>query len=404
MPNTDQHNSAHPHAVHVNLNTYPPEASQPSRADQRESTLQHQRANANQTNLSQNGLLSLENPTGSQRPSELIQTSYSHARNRGYGNRLPDNSRPTTEEKSRRSIPVQMPWDRLRGTPAYPNRRVDSSDSSGSSERRPRSPRDARRDPPAQVHRETEHSVGSNQNASATQRRDLQRPGAQSVAPNRSHTDPNTHTRPQAQSQNQTAQRHAVTQIPQNIPHTHLPQETTPPYRTETHQTHPQTQTSVRPDHTPLHLTQEALRQHTVQTDNPFTNRIQQNPGAPSQPTQQLNKSGQRAPTPPPVLQPAEFQMLPRERTQQTRNLLPVLTIGRPVLAARRHRSPDTHRRTQPWHTSPQRVAGVQPVHATAHGRPTHVRQVRCTFFIQFSFIYLYCIVLFTYVRFCKAP
>lgn len=381
LPNTDQHNSAQPHTVHVNLNTYPPEASQPSRqhADQRESTLQRQHANGNQTNPSQTGPPSLENPNGSHRPSELIQTSHSHARNGGNANRHPDNSRPSTEEPPRRSIPVQMPWDRLRGTPAYPNRQVDSSDSSGPSEWRPRSPRNARRDRPAQVHRATEHP---NQNASAANGRDLQRSEPQ---PNYSQTNPNMQTRPQAQSQNQTAPRHAVTQaqIPQgqNIPHTHLPQ----PYPTETHdrpQTHPQSQTSARPDHTSVPLTQEALRQHTVQTANPFTNQIQQtraflqNPAAPSQPTQQLNKSGQRAPTPPPMLQPAEFQTLPRERMQQTRNLQPARVITQPVHAPHKHRSPDTHRHTQVWHMSPQRVPGIQPVHATTHGHPTHVRQV----------------------------
>lgn len=375
-PNTDQHNRALPHTVHVNLNTYPPEARQPSHADQRESTRPPQHANGNQMISSQ----SLENPNGSHRPSVLIQTSYSHARNRGNANRRADDSRSSTEEQPRRSLPEQMPWDLLQGTPAYPNRREHSSYSSGASERRPRSPRDARRDRTAQVHRATEHAVGSNQDAFATHGRDLQRSVAQNVEPNHSRTEPNIHTQPQTQSQNQTAPRHAVawSQIPQG-----LPQATTVPFLTETHQTHPQTQTGARPDHTSVHLTQEALRLHTVQTDNPFTDAIQQtqavlqNAGAPSQPTQQRNKSGQRAPTPPPVLEPAQFQTLPQERVQQTRNLQPAHVFSQPFLAAHRHRSPDTHRRAQMWHTSPQRVPWIQPV----HGQPPHVRQVRCTFF-----------------------
>ncbi|XP_056619512.1 uncharacterized protein si:dkeyp-97a10.3 [Triplophysa dalaica] len=377
VPNTDQHNRALPHTVHVNLNTYPPEASQPSHADQRESMRPPQNANGNQMISSQ----SLENPNGSHRPSELIQTSYSHARNRGNANRRPDDSRSSTEEQPQRSLPEQMPWDLFQGTPAYPNHREHSSYSSGASERRPRS-RDARRDRTAQVHRATEHAVGSNQDVFATHGRDLQRSVAQSVEPNHSRTDPNIHTQPQAQSQNQTAPRQAVawSQIPQGqtVPQTHLPQATTVPFLTKTHQTHPQTQTGARPDHTSVHLTQEALRLHTVQTDNPFTNPIQQtqavlqNAGAPSQPTQQRNKSGQRAPTPPPVLQPAQFQTLPQERVQQMRNLQPAHVISQPFLAAHRHRSPDTHRRAQMWHTSPQRVPWIQPV----HGQPPHVRQV----------------------------
>ncbi|KAA0702639.1 HEPACAM family member 2 [Triplophysa tibetana] len=365
-PNTDQHNRALPHTVHVNLNTYPPEASQQSHADQRESTRPPRHADGNQMISSQG----LENPNASHRPSELIQTSYSHARNRGNANRRPDNSRSSTEEEPRRSIPEQMPWDLLQGTPAYPNRREDSSDSSEASERRPRSPRDAQRDRPAQVHRTTEHAVGSNQDGFATHGRDLQRSVARSVAPNHSRTDPNIHT--QAQSQNQTAPRLQ----------THLPQATTVPFLTETHQTHPQTQTGARPDHTSVQHTQEALRLHTVQTNNPFTKPIQQtqavvqNAGAPSQPTQQRNKSGQRAPTPPPVLQPAQFQTLPQERVQQTRNLQPAHVISQPFLAAHRHRSPDAHRRAQMWHTSPQRVPWIQPV----HGQPPHVRQRRVTY------------------------
>lgn len=137
---------------------------------------------------------------------------------------------------------------------------------------------------------------------------------------------------------------------------------------------HPQTQAATRPHQTvaqpSIPLTQAALQQHTAQTDNPFANRTQQtqaalqNPG-PSQPIQQLNKAGQRPPTPPPVLRPAEFQALPRERVQQARNI-------QPVKVQHRHRPPNMQRQTRVWHTSPQRLPGMHPM----HGHPMHTQQV----------------------------
>nr|XP_055067447.1 uncharacterized protein LOC129448832 isoform X2 [Misgurnus anguillicaudatus] len=236
LPNTDQHISAQPHTVNVNLNTYPPEASQPSHrnADPRESTVQRQHANPNLLSPSQGGSPRSDNPaqTGvddalmnrSHQPSGLIQTSYSHPSNQTDTRRRPDNSQSSREEHPRRSNPTQMPWDILRGTPAYPNPQIDSSDSSGSlerqlrsprdtrgarsgqrhrvaepptpqvnssdsggsSERQPRSPRDTRGARSGQRHRVAEPASGVNQTAPAARGRDPQR----SVAPNHSQISP----------------------------------------------------------------------------------------------------------------------------------------------------------------------------------------------------------------------
>uniref|UniRef100_A0A9J8C5I0 Si:dkeyp-97a10.3 n=1 Tax=Cyprinus carpio carpio TaxID=630221 RepID=A0A9J8C5I0_CYPCA len=398
LPRTDQFNNSQPQTVHVNLNTYPPEANQvvQQHADHGESALQSQHTNANHQNHSQTGLLNsdplrLGNQTrttlnnassnGSRQPNGLIQTGYSHPTNQTNANRQTANSRSSAEERSRRSNPVQtnnqfsdsrthlqqMPWDRLQGTPAYPNPEVYSSNSSGSSDL---PQRDARRDRSGLRYRETE-PLGRLTQAATPRRRDLQRP----IVLSDSQLDPNVQrqvvqqnlsTQPQVQSQIQTAIPQTQTSHGQNPIPIGLPRGTIIP----------QTQTGTRPNQTvpqpSIPLTEAALRQHTTQTDNPFANRIQQSQAAlqnprPSQPVQQLNKVSQRPPTPPPVLRPDQFQKLPRERMQQPRTI-------QPVTVQRRHRSPNVHKQIPVLHTSPQRMPGVHPMHATMH--PTHMQQV----------------------------
>ncbi len=398
LPRNDQFNNSQPQMVHVNLNTYPPETNQmvQQHADHRES----QHTNANHQNHSQNGLLnsdplSLSNQTqtmlnnastnGSRQPTGLIQTGYSHPTNQTNANRRTANSRSSAEERTRRSIPVQtsnqfsdsrthlqqMPWDRLRGTPAYPNPEVYSSENSGSSDW---PQRDVQRDHSVPRSQETEPLGRLTQAAAPPQRRDLQRPTVlnhSQMHPNvqRQSIQQNLSTQPQVQSQIQTAIPQTQTSQGQNPIPIGLPRGTTIP----------QTQTGTRPNQTmpqpSVPLTETALRQHTTQTDNPFTNWIQQtqaalqNPG-PSQPVQHLNKTGQRPPTPPPVLRPDEFQKLPRERTKQPQTI-------QPVNVQRTHRSPNMHRQTRVLHMSPQRMPGVHPMNATMHAHPTHMRQVR---------------------------
>ncbi|XP_052473844.1 homeobox protein 5 isoform X1 [Carassius gibelio] len=499
LPRTDQFNNTQPQTVHVNLNTYPPEAHQvvQQHANHGESALQSQHTNAIHQNHSQTGnqtQTTLNNalPNGSHQPNSLIQTGYSHSTDQTNANRRNPNSRSSAEERSRRSNPVQtnnqfndsrthlqqLPWDRLQGTPAYPNPEVYSSDSSGSSDL---PQRDAQRNRSAPRYRETEPS-GRLTQAAPPQRRDLQRP----IVPNNSQLDPNVQrqavqqnlsTQPQIQSQIQIAMPQTQTSQAQNpiaigqprgtiipqtqtsqaqnpiaigqprgtiipqtqtsqaqnpiaigqprgtiipqtqtsqgqnpiaigqprgtiIPQTQTSQAQNPiaigqPRGTiipQTQTSHgqntipigqprgtiiPQTQAGTRPNQTvpqpSIPLTEAALRQHTTQIDNPSANWFQQsqaalqNPG-PSQPVQQLNKVGQRPPTPPPVLRPDQFQKLPRERMQQPRTI-------QPVTVQRRHRSPNMHKQTGVLHTSPQRMPGVHPMHATVHGHPTHMRQ-----------------------------
>ncbi|XP_050986944.1 transcription factor mef2A [Labeo rohita] len=403
LPRNDQFNNAQPQTVHVNLNTYPPETNQmlQQHPDHRESALQSQHTNSTHQNHSQTGLLNSEllrlgsqtvlnnaSTNGSRQPNGLIQTGHSHPTNQTNANRRTANSRSSEDKRTRRSLPVQtnnqfsdtrthlqqMPWDLLRGTPAYPNPEDDSSNSTGSSDRHHRSTqRDTRRDRPTQRYRETEPSGRLTQAAASPQRRDLQRSVVLSQSQMNSNVprqviQQNLSTQPQVQSQIQTAI--PQTSQGQNPIPTGLPRGTAIP----------QTQTGTRPNQTVPQpsmsqpLTEAALRQHTTQTDNPFANRIQQTQAVlqnprPSQPVQQLNKAGQKPPTPPPVLRPDEFQKLPRQRMQQPRT-------AQPVNVQRRHRSPNTHRQTRALHTSPQRMPGVHPMHATMHGHPTHMQQV----------------------------
>ncbi|XP_067267862.1 bromodomain-containing protein DDB_G0280777-like isoform X1 [Chanodichthys erythropterus] len=406
LPRTDQLNNAQPQTVHVNLNTFPPEANQPSQAnrqhaDQRESALHSQHTNANHQNLSQTGFLNLESlslgnqtqtmlnnasTNRSRQPNSLIQTGRSHPTNQTNANRRTANSQSSAEERTRHSNPVrtnnrlndthtsthlqQMPWDRLQGTPAYPNREVDSSDSSGSSELRHRSPqRNAQQGRSGRRSQEIEPAI---QAPSASQRGDLQRPISPNML-NQSQMKPNVQR--QVIQQSISTQPQTQTTVPQiQTSSGQNPIHIGPPLGTTTSQSHPQTQTATRPHQTvaqpSIPLTQAALQQHTAQTDNPFNNRIQhtqaalQNPGPP-QPIQQLNKAGQRPPTPPPVLRPAEFQALPRERVQQARNI-------QPVKVQHRHRPPNMQRQTRVWHTSPERLPGMHPMHR----HPMHMQQV----------------------------
>ncbi|KAL1258627.1 hypothetical protein QQF64_009204 [Cirrhinus molitorella] len=392
LPRNDQFNNAQPQTVHVNLNTYPPETNQmvQQHANHRESAFRSQHTNSIHQNQSQSGLLNseplrlgsqtqtvLNNTTnGSRLPNGLIQTGYSHPTNQSNANRRAGNSRSSQEERTRRSNTVQtsnqfndsrrqlqqMPWDRLQGTPAYPNPEIDSSDSSESSDWHHRSPqRDTRRDRPARRYRENEPSGRSTQAASSPQRTHLQRP----MVLNNSQMNPNVPR--QVVQQNLSTQPQIQSQIQPAIPQTQTSQAQNPiPIGLPRGTNVPQTQTGTRSNQTvpqpSIPLTEAALRQHTAQTNNTFTNQIQQTQPAlqnprPSQPVQQLNKAGQKPPTPPPVLQPDEFQKLPRQRMQQPRTA-------------------NMHRQTRALHTSPQRMPGVHPMHATTHGHPMHMRQV----------------------------
>lgn len=266
----------------------------------------------------------------------------------------------------------QMPWDRLRGTPAYPNPQTDSSDSYTESRHPTERDRTSRADPnwgrSTQVPRERSPPVGVPDGqvwtVSETPRRNFQREAANSP----SRVDPNV----QRQDLHDVHQN--WTALPQSAPqNAQVPHATSVPTNQaiEGHRTQlpPLMTPQNRPQNAnlrhPLPLTEAALQLHTTHTPNPFSNRIQQtqaalqNPGPGSRPTEaQTTQAGQRPPTPPAVLRPAEFRTLPRERLQQPQTLQPVQVMRQP------------HRHQRANHVSPQRHPGNQHMHPNAlrHG------------------------------------
>ncbi|KAG9283771.1 hypothetical protein AMEX_G2575 [Astyanax mexicanus] len=340
------------------------------------------------------------NQAVNQAPNVLVPTGYnSHPTTHSRTGRQTRTTHRSSERRNRRSNTNrtrsrssdsttsssphlrQMPWDRLRGTPAYPNHQTDSSDSYESRHSTERD-RTSRADPnlgrSTQVPRERSPLVGLPDGqvwtVSETPRRNFQREAANSP----SRVDPNV----QRQDLHDVHQN--WTALPQSVPqNVQVPHATSVPQNQaiEGHRTQlpPLTTPQTRPQKAnlphPLPLTEAALQLHTTHTPNPFSSRIQQtqaalqNPGPASRPTEaQTTQAGQRPPTPPAVLRPAEFQTLPRERLQQPQTLQPVQVMRQPH---------GTHRHQRANHVSPQRHPGNQHMHPTAlrHGNMPPQRQ-----------------------------
>ncbi|XP_060717430.1 uncharacterized protein si:dkeyp-97a10.3 [Tachysurus vachellii] len=308
--------------------------------------------------------------------------------------------------------PRQMPWDRIHGTPQYPNPQMDSYESQNSTRQN------------SSLHSESEHTAldvrswrspvnEQVRSVSRASRRNFLRQLAHTTAQRRSRADRNMLRRvtqsnvinpPRAEHQSWTApqniasQRHGMNsmdvtapvsqqqtvQIQPNQP-THLISQAGPDQR-QAGPLNAAIPNSVR-------LTQAALQQHTVQAPNPFVNRIHQtqsalqHPGTQSAPPQtvparQIKRAGQAAPEPPPVLRPAEFKMLPRKHLNKPQSTSPVQVMRRPVVVHHGHRPPNMTRHARPTHNNLHKHQ-VNPHkhdrarwHGTTHGLPVHVSQV----------------------------
>ncbi|XP_072538699.1 uncharacterized protein [Salminus brasiliensis] len=438
LPHTElQHSTTQPHTVQVSLNAPQPPPGQPNQNvtmynGQQNSVVPQRLANGSQQNLPHAGgaqtrganiLNTAPNALNStlerqdQDPSGLVQTGYSHPTTHNLTGHRTRTNHPSPELRDRRSNDTrsrspdptlgfsphlrQMPWDRLRGTPAYPNPQMDGN--SDSSESQPPTLRDR----PSRSDPQRGRSSQIPRQRSPVDAPDMQVRAA-SGAPwrNVQRETANSPSRVDLSVQRQDLQRnvgehlHAVP--PTNVPQqntrvsreTHVPQNQAtqlPPAATD--QIRSQTANLPRT----LPLTQAALQLHTTHTPNPFSSRNQQTratlqnpgpgsrPGQPSQPqphpaAAQMTQAGQRPPTPPPVLQPAEFRTLPREPLKQPRTLQPVHVPRQP----HGQRPPDMHRQPRAIHVSPQRHPGNQHMQANArrHGNvvvqrhPPHTSQV----------------------------
>ncbi|XP_017578424.1 uncharacterized protein si:dkeyp-97a10.3 [Pygocentrus nattereri] len=428
LPHMEARNTTtQPHTVQVSLNAPQPSLGQPNQNGTRYNAQQNNALPQHLGNVSQQNLSNAVEPHSRAHAVENMHNTDQAALNSTFRNQnqvpsesqVPRATDPSLEPSHRRSNDVrsrsadpisstsahlpQMPWDRLRGTPAYPNPQVDSSDSSDSQTTALQG-RPARLDPQrgraSQVPRPRSPVDAQTQTVSGARRRNVQTDAGNNIAspyqmdPNmqRQNVQRNDAAHLPAAQRNQTV-------VPQNpLVQAHGTQNEGASQRASVTQNQTtQVQTAQPPQHAnppnSVSLTQAALQLHTNHTPNPFTNRIQQTkaalqyPGPGSRPVQpnqaqprptaETKQTGQRPPTPPPVLQPTEFQTLPRDPLRQPRTLQPAH-----VMRPHGQRPHNMHRHAM--HTSPQRHTGNPHMHgspnrhgnAPAHRHPPHVSQV----------------------------
>ncbi|TSK20166.1 Protein argonaute-3 [Bagarius yarrelli] len=433
-----QHQSAttQPHTVQVSLNT--PQVSSRQRNqnamqynDQQSHTIQQEAAptihgNGRHVRGSHSGPDSrnrMDNVHNTTRPSYNSTLGNEHPRDHHLINRT--RSRRNTEEpytyseqnrtQLNRTIsvdysdqsthPRQMPWDRIHGTPSYPNPQMDSS---GSQNLTPQnSSLDSESEYSAQALRPWRSLANDRmRNISRTSRRNVLRQLAHSAAQRRSRgdqstsrritqpnvtiqssTDPQTWTAPQ----NITSQRNGINNVDTTV---HIARQTGQPTHMISQAAQDQGQIGPFDATVPnsLMLTEAALQQHTNQTSSLFTNRNQhtqaalQHPGTQSAPAQtlparQINRAGHVAPDPPPVLGPAEFKSLPREHLQKPHTVKPVQVMTRPVVVHHGHRPPNMTRHARPKHINLNKHLVIHHKqssarwHGTTQGIPVHLNQ-----------------------------
>ncbi|XP_058232091.1 uncharacterized protein LOC131344117 isoform X2 [Hemibagrus wyckioides] len=301
--------------------------------------------------------------------------------------------------------PRQMPWDRIHGTPAYPNPQVDSYESQNSTQQNSSLDSEGSHSAPAL---RPWRSPANEQvrNISRASRRNFLRQLAHSAAQRRSRADreaprqvtqPNVIAQPRADHQSRTArqnitsQRYGMDNMNRTVPvpqHQTVQMQPAQPSHLIRQAGSDQRQSGPLNAAVPnsLMLTRVALQQHTSQTPNPFVNRIQQtqaalqHPGTQSAPAQtlparQINRAGQVAPDPPPVLHPAEFKRLPRKHLHKSHTVNPVHVTRRPVVVHHGHRPPNTTRHARPMQANPHKHAKAHG-HGTTHGHTVHMSQV----------------------------
>ncbi|KAK3515847.1 hypothetical protein QTP70_034049 [Hemibagrus guttatus] len=435
-----QNATTQPHTVQVSLN-----APQPS-SGPNQNTMQYndQQSNAMQQESATTSCSNLRHVSGShsnpQTRMDNIHNTAQPAYNSTLRNGQPRDHHVTNQTRSRQNTedtyndsqqtrtqlsrelsvdysddnthPRQMPWDRIHGTPAYPNPQVDSYESQNSTQQN--SSLDSEGEHSAPAPRPWRSPVNEQvRNISRASRRNFLRQLAHSAAQRRSRTDreaprqatqPNVIAQPRADHQSRTAPQNITSQrdgmdsmnravpVPQHqtgqmqpAQPSHLISQAGPDQR----QSGPLN--AAIPNS--LMLTQAALQQHTSRAPNPFVNRIQQtqaalqHPGTQSAPAQtlpvrQINRAGQVVPDPPPILHPAEFKMLPRKHLHKPHTVKPVQVTRRPVVVHHGHRPPNMSRHARPTHNNlhkhpanPHKQAKAHG-NGTTHGHTVHISQV----------------------------
>ncbi|KAM9436092.1 uncharacterized protein Hap1MRO34_000638 [Clarias gariepinus] len=435
-PQPEQQNAAtQPHTVQVSLNAHPPSSGQPNHNTmlynaQPSNTVHQELSNTNQANLHHVSGMHSSPQTRTDNMRNTAQPAHSNTLGNGQRrvHRVPSQRRsrqnnavsyPYLEQTHteytdhRLSVSVdgsdadtrlrQMPWDRMRGTPAYPNRQVDSYESQTSSESDSEHSIPALRPRRAPVDEQV-------RNVSRSSRRNLLRVLAHNAAQRRTRVDrnvprqvtqPNVVAQPRAENQRQTApqiitsQRRAMDNIDVSVLPSQTVQTTVRPTHLSSQPGPDQRQTgplNAAPPNTHV-LSQAALRQHTNQSPRPVVNHIQQTQAslqhpetgaisAQTHPARQIIQTGKAAPTPPPVLHPGEFKSLPRQHIQKPRTTKPVQMMRHPVVIHHGHRPSHMPRHARTMrnnlHTHPvnHHMAANAHWHGNPQGFPVHTSQV----------------------------
>lgn len=426
-----QHQNAttQPHTVHVSLNAAPPSSGQPNQNtmhfnDQQINAVQQERANTGHSNprhvsgSHSNPQTRTDNRNTAQpahsstlrngQPRDHPVTSHTRSRqNTEVTNPYSEQTRTqlehthsiTDDDSDDSTLPRQRPWDRTHGTPAYPNRQVDSYGSPNSTGQN-----SSEGEHPAPVRRPRRSPVDEQvRSISRASRRNLLRHLAHSAAHRRSRADrnasrqPNAIAQPRADHQSRTAaqsiasHRQGTDNMNMSVPAPQPPtaqMQTAQPAHLISQSVRDQRQTEPLNAATPnsVMLTQAALQQHTSQTPGPFVNRNQQtqaalqHPGTQTAPAQtlpagQISQAGQVAPVPPPVLRLEDFKALPRQHLQKPHAAKPVHVMRRPVVTHHGHRPPNMPRHPRTVRHNPHQHP-VNP-HMHTHGFPVHMNQVR---------------------------
>ncbi|XP_053737021.1 putative uncharacterized protein DDB_G0291608 isoform X2 [Synchiropus splendidus] len=442
---SQQNNSAPMPTIHVNLNSYPGNGQQQGNSFPLNS-LANNTAQVQQTLTEQShtGMqIGQSNPSnarqhanvdaGHQSQAGLIPTGFTHHNSSNVVQRNantqtdqrnlggPDRNRQDEVNSSHR----QMPWDRLRGTPAYPAESPTMSDSTDYTTHAPiqQTRTFDRTQPGSRTELRQEESSRSREadvrgahtlripqleparrSHSSPQRdrtgADIRDVPARQTGPGQEGAHSNNPQALPLMSQQAAVDHAALSQRPLTQPNVlhnadtraladpnHLQQTLlTQQPRVAVTQRQP-TQTVARaatqpaaPTPNPSNLTEAALRSHT-QASQTFQNRRQQTQAALLHPGPQVRATAvaQQPPIPPPVIPLAQFQSLPKERTQHRSPARgpqpPRPPVNIPV--AQRPRPVHHHRSNVPHHPAGPHHHHHHPHHhgnAALH-RPTHQRQ-----------------------------
>ncbi|XP_010897728.1 uncharacterized protein si:dkeyp-97a10.3 [Esox lucius] len=348
--NSQENNRTQQPTVHVNLNSYPANGQEPNEPSPRSLSRPGGTSRVNRSDLD----------TGLQASDGLIATGYTHSAplsnvlhngntqtHRSGQDRQPRGASHSTNSSS--SPHQQMPRNRLREIPAYPNNSPRGQTTAATQDGRAQT-QITQAAPQSQTGPRQQSASHSHHNAQPQPKG----PGAPqgpltrgSTLDTRALADPN-HFLPHTQAGIQQGSGDPLGE-----------RQHTPDQRQTVAQSQPVKQKSSG-------LTQTALERHEQTTPNPFRNRNHQTQAALlNSQAQGPNRRHKRPPSPPPTIPLAQFQTIPRDRTQY-----PGAT--RPTNVPRHQNGNGHHVQAGNIHRHGQHTHGLpaHPRQQTRQGRP----------------------------------